>query len=218
MDDDQDLVQETTTGTGRLLSLFLGMVVLCAVFFGLGYSLGKNSLSATAQAAEPVPAATVAAPGAAKPSPLNPGESDTQAQTPSTDQLTFYKSVEQKDQPALAAKPSPAGAKPEANTPAAKEEAKLAAAVGMTPVVATPPASATAPSAGYTVQIAAVSRQEDANALVKALRKKQYPVFIASNVPDKLFHVQVGPFSDLKEADAMKARLVGDGYKPIVKK
>jgi cell division septation protein DedD len=216
MDDDQDLVQETTTGTGRLLFLFLGMVVLCAVFFGLGYSLGKNSLSATAQAAEPVPAATTL--DAAKPSPLNPGEPGAQAQTPSTDQLTFYKSVEQKDQPTLAAKPSPAGAKPEANTPAAKEEARLAAAVGMTPAVATPPASATAPAAGYIVQIAAVRRQEDANALVKALRKKQYPVFVASNAPDKLFHVQVGPFSDPKEADAMKARLIGDGYKPIVKK
>jgi len=206
MDENQEL--EETTGTGRLLSLFLGMVVLCAVFFGLGYSLGKNSLSPTAQAAEPVPAATL---DAAKPSPLNPGEPGAQAQTPSTDQLTFYKSVEQKDeQPGLAAKPTEA--KPEANTPAAKEEARLAAAVGMTPAVATPPA------AGYIVQIAAVRRQEDANALVKALRKKQYPVFVASNAPDKLFHVQVGPFSDPKEADAMKARLVGDGYKPIVKK
>jgi len=206
MDENQEL--EETTGTGRLLSLFLGMVVLCAVFFGLGYSLGKNSLSPTAQAAEPVPAATL---DAAKPSPLNPGEPGAQAQTPSTDQLTFYKSVEQKDeQPGLAAKPTEA--KPEANTPAAKEEARLAAAVGMTPAVATPPA------AGYLVQIAAVRRQEDANALVKALRKKQYPVFVAGNAPDKLFHVQVGPFSDPKEADAMKARLVGDGYKPIVKK
>jgi cell division septation protein DedD len=206
MDENQEL--EETTGTGRLLSLFLGMVVLCAVFFGLGYSLGKNSLSPTAQAAEPVPAATL---DAAKPSPLNPGEPGAQAQTPSTDQLTFYKSVEQKDeQPGLAAKPTEA--KPEANTPAAKEEARLAAAVGMTPAVATPPA------AGYIVQIAAVRRQEDANALVKALRKKQYPVFVAGNAPDKLFHVQVGPFSDPKEADAMKARLVGDGYKPIVKK
>ena len=210
MDENQEY--EETTGSGRLLFLFLGMVVLCAVFFGLGYSLGRNSGPATTQAAEPVPAAT---PGGAKPSPLNPGEG-AEAQTPSTDQLTFYKSVEQKaGQPGLAAKP--AEAKPEANTPAAKEEARLAAAVGMTPAPATPLATGTAPATGYTVQIAAVRRREDADALVKALRKKQYPVFIASNVPDKLFHVQVGPFSDPKEADAMKARLVGDGYKPIVK-
>jgi len=209
MDDERD--QEATAGTGRLLFMFLGMVALCAVFFGLGYSVGKSSGPATTQAAEPV--STVAAAGGTKPSPLNPGDAGTQAAAPSADQLTFYKSVEQENsQPGLASKTdSPAGAKPEAAAPAATEEARLAAAVGMTPVTGTTPAT------GYTVQIAAVSRQEDANALVKALRKKQYPVFVADDAPDKLFHVQVGPFANLKEAEAMKARLVGDGYKPIVK-
>lgn len=208
---DDELEHEEATGTGRLLFLFLGMVVLSAVFFGLGYSVGKNSIPATIQAAEPSPAVTAAG-GAAKPSPLNAG--DSAAQPTSSDQLTFYKSVEQKDQqPGLAAKTaSPSEAKPAATSPAAAEEARLAAAAGMTPVTAATPAT------GYTVQIAAVSRQEDADSLVAALRKKQYPVFVASNAPDKLFHVQVGPFSDPKEADAMKARLVADGYKPIVKK
>jgi len=207
MDDDRD--QEATAGTGRLLSMFLGMVVLCAVFFGLGYSVGRTSAPSITQAAEPSP--TVATAGAAKPSPLNPGDIAA-SQTPSSDRLTFYKAVEQKDsQPELTSKPS-SEAKPEALSPAAAEEARLAAAAGMTPVTGTTPAL------GYAVQIAAVSRKDDANALVKALRKKQYPVFIADNAPDKLFHVQVGPFPDLKEANAMKARLVADGYKPIVKK
>jgi cell division septation protein DedD len=210
MDEDQD--QEATAGTGRLLFMFLGMVVLCAVFFGLGYSVGKSSVPAATQAAEPSPAVTASG-GGAKPSPLNAGGA-APTQTTSGDQLTFYKSVEQKDQqPGLAAKPaSSAEAKPAAPAPPKTEDARLAAAAGMTPV------TATAPGSGYTVQIAAVSRQEDADALVKALQKKQYPVFVASNLPDKLFHVQVGPFSDSKEADAMKARLVTDGYKPIVKK
>jgi cell division septation protein DedD len=72
---------------------------------------------------------------------------------------------------------------------------------------------------GYVVQVAAVSKHQDAEALVNALRKKQYPVFIASNEPlDRLFHVQVGPFSDLKDAETMKGRLAGDGYNPIVKR
>lgn len=205
MDDDRD--QEATAGTGRLLFMFLGMVVLCAVFFGLGYSLGRTSGPATTQAAEPAPA--VAANAAAKPSPINPGDG---SQTPSSDQLTFYKAVEEKDsQPGLTAKD--AQAKPEAASPAAAEEARLAASVGMTPATETAPLVT-----GYTVQIAAVRRKDDANALVKALRKKKYAVFVADNSPDKLFHVQVGPFSDRKEAEAMKTRLVSDGYKPIVKK
>ena len=79
-----------------------------------------------------------------------------------------------------------------------------------------PPAPA---SGSYYVQVAAVSREEDAEALVAALKKKQYPAFAANNTPaDKFYHVQVGPYADLKEAEAMRARLIGDGYNPIVKK
>ena len=69
------------------------------------------------------------------------------------------------------------------------------------------------------VQVAAVSKQEDAEILVTALRKKQYPVLIVSNIPgDSLFHVQVGPFTDAKEAESMRSHLSGDGYNAIVKK
>jgi cell division septation protein DedD len=71
---------------------------------------------------------------------------------------------------------------------------------------------------GYAVQVAAVSKQEDADALVEALKKKSYQVFIASQGTDKLFHVQVGPFNDIKDAEATKAKLTGDGYNPIVKR
>jgi cell division septation protein DedD len=74
-------------------------------------------------------------------------------------------------------------------------------------------------SAGsYIVQVVAVSKQEDAEFLVAALRKKQYPVFLSSGGGDALFRVQVGPFTDAKEAEAMRARLAGEGYNPIVKK
>src|SRR5437588_10845245 len=34
---------EITLGTGKLLGLFLGLVVICAIFFSLGYAMGKNS-------------------------------------------------------------------------------------------------------------------------------------------------------------------------------
>src|ERR1700686_3202253 len=75
------------------------------------------------------------------------------------------------------------------------------------------------PAAGYFVQVAAVSKQEDGEALVEALKKKDYPAFVASPIPaDKLFHVQVGPFPDIKDAEAMRARLIADGYSPILKK
>ena len=34
---------EITLGTGKMLVLFFGLVALCAVFFGMGYSLGRGS-------------------------------------------------------------------------------------------------------------------------------------------------------------------------------
>jgi DedD protein len=68
------------------------------------------------------------------------------------------------------------------------------------------------------VQVAAVSKREDADILVSALQKKQYPVFVASAPGDALFHVQVGPFTDPKDAEAMRSRLSADGYNAIVKK
>src|SRR5581483_6464915 len=39
---------EITLGTGRILGLFFGLVVVCAIFFGLGFSLGRNSVKAGA--------------------------------------------------------------------------------------------------------------------------------------------------------------------------
>ena len=68
------------------------------------------------------------------------------------------------------------------------------------------------------MQVAAVSKSEDADALVDALKKKQYPAFTANASPDKLYHVQLGPYGDVRDAELMRAKLVNDGYNPILKK
>ena len=34
---------EITLGTGKMLALFFGLVALCAVFFGMGFKVGRNS-------------------------------------------------------------------------------------------------------------------------------------------------------------------------------
>jgi len=190
---------EITLGTGKLLVLFFGLVGVCALFFALGYSLGRKSEPTIAAASAAVAPQTV--PGANK-------ASSGSAAAP----MTFYKSVEQKD------------ANPEL-TPAADSKTDTAAAStnGANPTPAppasTPDSTTTLPTGGYFVQVAAVSKQEDADSLVDALKKKQYPAFVAAQVTtDKLFRVQVGPFQDMKDAEAMRTRLIGDGYSPIVKK
>ncbi len=184
---------EITLGTGKLVGLFFGLVMLCAIFFGLGYSLGHKSetMAAVFSAA---PAAPTGKPGAAAnhPSSAASAESAFRADHP--------------DQPAQSASPPPA----------AGGDAQVST-VSVTGTGADPAAPTSTGS--YSVQVAAVSHEEDAGVLAEALRKKQYSAtVVAGTGSDKLFHVQVGPFADIKDAEAMKARLVSDGYNPIVKK
>jgi len=184
---------EITLGTGKMLFLFFGLVALCAVFFAMGFSLGKNSVKPTFA---DVPATSSTAQTGPRPSAVK-----TDAAAPASD-MTFYKAVEKKDgdqqlsppETALDSAPSADGAAPHPDPVAAVS------------------------TNGYYVQVAAVSKQEDAEALVDALKKKQYPAFSNSGTGDKLFHVQVGPYADVKDAESTRAKLVGDGYNPILKK
>lgn len=200
---------EITLGTGKLLALFFGLVVVCAVFFALGYTLGRKS--------EPV----VAAAGSLVPLPS--GNTTKPAGSGSASAaMTFYKAVQQQNaSPQLTPASSVAGTSQtatgqtaEADPPAASgKPADTAQNNGL------PDPMAAVPGGNYFVQVAAVTKQEDAGALVDALKKKTYPAFVAANsASDKLFRVQVGPFSDVKEAEAMRTRLINDGYNPILKK
>ena len=151
---------EITVSTGKMVGLFVALVVVCALFFGFGYSMGRST--AVSASVRPAPAIVVTGQRAAS--------------TPAATSLA-------------------------ATTPVAS---------GTEDALAT---------GSYFLQIAAVTRREDAEALVAALRKKDYAVFTANNVPsDKLFHVQIGPFGNPKDADTLRVKLVADGYNPIVKK
>ena len=193
---------EITLGTGKLLVLFFSLVAICALFFALGYSLGRKSEPGISTASAAVAPQTTSS--GTKPA----GNGSAPAQP-----MTFYKAVEQKDaNPDLT--PAP-GAKTDTTAPVSP-----AATQAQTQTPANPPdPTTTLPTGGYFVQVAAVSKQEDADALVDALKKKQYPAFVAAqSSTDKLFRVQVGPFTDIKDAEAMRTRLIGDGYNPILKK
>lgn len=178
---------EITLGTGKMLALFFGLVILCAVFFGMGFSLGRNSVKETPEL------------------------------LPSPDQST-RPIANRNSNPSVS--PQPAQTAAATPTPAAADNSGTTNSTQATPP-ADQSAQATTPSqpnAGYYVQVAAVSKQEDAEALVESLKEHQYQAFIANQPSDKLFHVQVGPFSDPKDAEAMRTKLVSDGYNPILKK
>jgi DedD protein len=186
---------EITLGTGKMLVLFFGLVALCAVFFGMGFSFGRTSVKA---AGSDSVTSTSAANGPVRPTAVRSPNANP---SPSAD-LTFYKTVGQSNSDAELAT-NDRGNNTQDTAAAAKNDA------------ANPPAPALN---GYYVQVAAVSKQEDAEALVDALKKKQYAAFAGNAPTDKLFHIQVGPYPDIKDAESIRAKLVGDGYNPILKK
>jgi DedD protein len=191
---------EITLGTGRMLVIFFTFVLVCAFFFAFGFSMGRKTTMAGAGGLLGVSAgapSTIVRPSAAKNDPPQP--------TPQSGDFSFYKAVGEKNADAALTPPD------------SKTASTTATPSSETPNDAT--GSAAASTAGYYVQVAAVSRKEDAEALVEALKKKQYPAFIANNSStDKFYHVQVGPYTEWNDAEAMRSRLVGDGYNPIVKK
>jgi DedD protein len=201
---------EFTLGVGKLVGLFFVLVIFCAVCFAIGYGFGRSGAKPPTPVAEVQAAATNASakPVAAQPSDASAhgdcaaGENCPQTGTSGAHDLSFYKAVEQKETSAHLAMP------PKPIPPPAKPAPPPAAA----------PANSSAIASGIMVQVAAVSRREDAEVLRDALRRKQYRVIIATAPSDRLFHVQIGPFGDAKDAESTRSRLQGDGYNPILKK
>lgn len=196
---------EITLGTGKLLVLFFVLVAICAGSFSLGYKLGSKSDSALPSAAVNLPPSTT-------------------GPKPASSSATSYKPVEPKSTTPDAAA-SAADGKPATGDSTNPASAGAATSTPTNP--SAPPAAVTnsadpattLPVAAYFVQVAAVTKQEDADSLVDALKKKQYPAFVAASAAaDKFFRVQVGPFPDIQEAETTRTRLIGDGYNPIVKK
>ncbi len=213
---------ELTLGATGLLAIGFGLILLCGLFFGFGYSVGHRNPVESAgalQKAQPAGSPSVAAGSQPKPSPApapataaGPSDSAAQSQA-STDPDGDVVSNPALNPPSGAASaPQPAGSAP-AN-PATVRPA-------MPPQTMQPPAAPFAgtpasPAVRYMVQIAAVSHAEDASVLTNALLRRGYAVTARRDPADNLIHVQVGPFFDANAANAMRLKLLNDGYNAIV--
>ncbi|MGC2741876.1 MAG: SPOR domain-containing protein [Candidatus Angelobacter sp.] len=201
-DTDQLRDTEITLSTGKLLGMFFALAIICGVFFTMGYLLGKStSAGGRTEIVATVPSSSAGKPYAGNKIP----EAVTQTCPPGSPNCAPVSSTTDTNH----------SAKPADKPPAAQQLSGKTPDQSATQSAATDGKNGAASS--FMVQVAAVSKQEDAEILVSALRKKQYPVFIANSAGDPLFHVQVGPFSDKKDAEAMRTRLSGDGYNAIVK-
>lgn len=192
---DQVQDREIVLSTGKLLGIFFALAIVCGVFFTMGYLLGKSTtVGGRTEIAGAIPVGGSAAgkPPAGNKTP----ETITQTCPPGSPNCP-PSSTDSGKNAGQAAGQQTAGSSSDQSS-AGKE---IAAGSG----------------GSFMVQVAAVSKQEDADILKTALQKKQYPAFIANSPGDPLFHVQVGPYSDKKDADAMRTRLAAEGYNPIVK-
>jgi DedD protein len=213
---------EITLSTASLLGIFFGLVLICGVFFGFGYSMGRGTGSVARANTVVSPSATNGIDGdetAAAVPPPAPSRVEPQADT----------QVSEKTAPAPATVPASTTAPAPPVTVKEDTAAEEAPAKPVMPVLSKPspgrqsiaylPPTDTPPStAGQPmVQIAAVARPEDAAVLVSALRQRGYGVVVRNEPQDKLLHVQVGPFADRTQATVMKQKLLSDGYNAIIK-
>jgi cell division septation protein DedD len=207
----QERDREITLSMGTILGIFFALALVCAVFFGMGYTLGRHSAMPQAS--------TDGAPADSnfngfKPSPqsvaIQPAPGYSPAQAAAANSGTDSSSTV--TPPAASSNSAPAAI----TTTTATTTATMP--VSTKPAAVTAPAPVIAPvQQNLIVQVAAVSHQEDADILLSALRKQGYTVTARQVPEDKLIHIQIGPFNNRKDADAMRQKLLSDGYSAIVK-
>jgi DedD protein len=203
-EEEEAKASEITLSTASLLGIFFGLVLICGVFFGFGYSMGRGTGQGTqAHALDNIPAST-------------PGDGDeTASPAPPPAAAPAEPPASAKAAP-LAVKDDDAANEDTPAKPAPPANSKPTALKSV-PAYVAPADVASSASGRPMVQIAAVGRPEDAYVLVTALRQRGYSVVVRNEPQDKLLHVQVGPFADLTQATAMKQKLLSDGYNAIIK-
>ena len=206
----------------HVIGLFLLMLLFSGVFFTLGYVMGRNQYDGQVRAetngsrkAEPDYVPNPKSNPAPKKSLESPAsETETDPATSSGDRWDFSNTKSPaKPEPRLdpAPKAVPVTAPPTPKTLNAKSRVEPPAT--LTKSVKTSPSGPLVPTGSFLLQVAALTRQDDALAIASSLQKRHFAAYVAPPQKDKFFRVQVGPFKDQKSADAAKKGLEGAGYK-----
>jgi DedD protein len=201
----------------HLVGLFLLLVVIFGVVFTLGYLLGRSQYDTQVRAAtgaslrSDAPAASPAAKSKTRPEP-----EDAQVPKKNSD-WDFYHSADPQasadhlQPPAKSVTPSAPPAAPSKPPSASSKTAIPAKSSAGTdgPLI---------PKGAIMLQVAAVLHQDDALALAQALQQKKFPAFVITPGADKLYRVQVGPYSDNQSASNARQELEAKGFKSIIKR
>ena len=197
--------REISLGMPTILGIFFAVALVCACFFGFGYSLGRKSIPSAPVAVE---AASGLGSGAAKPAAGSPAAApasapDANPNAPAADLP-----------PSAVIVPNGPATPPAAKTPPADG---LIAGDKIPPAASQPATSNQQLAPSFMVQVAAVSSQDVADIELAALKKDGYAVVVRHEPQDQLLHIQIGPFATRKDAEAMRQRVLADGFNAIVK-
>jgi len=197
--------------------MFLGVVLLCGVFFTLGYTIGRNDYSASAASR---PTDSLVTRPSVQPKPVTkPADATANPPSPAANEWDFYSSKQDANRLESSAKPSTSASAPANSAPPSD-----AAGTGVpdksshpasVPVHYQPPRMA---KTSIVLQLAALRRPGDAMALADELQQKKFPSFVVAPTTDTFYRVQVGPYSTEADAEAARHALDREGFKAIIKR
>jgi cell division septation protein DedD len=205
----------------HVIGLFLLMLLFSGVFFTLGYVMGRNQYSGQVNASsdnlhtvEPGRSSNAKTEPAARKI-VEPPAND----PPITDPAVPVKGgiwdigTKTNAEPRLEAAPKPATVVQPPPTKTISSKVKADAATPSMKSVKNSPGPSLIPSGALLLQVAALTKQDDALEIASSLQKRHFAAYVQPSQKDKFYRVQVGPFKDQKAADAAKKGLEGAGYK-----
>jgi len=200
----------------HVIGLFLAVILLSGLFFTLGYVMGLHQSEASADALPAKPELrTPAKPEVAskRASKTPPAEPPSEASAPASSDWEFYHAGE-KGKADDRLKPDTSATSPQLQqtAPVLVKSPNASRSAGNASKV-----SITTPTNGYSLQVAAMSKEVDALDLARVLQKKRFPAYVLSPHGDKYYRVQVGPYADMKAADSARKGLEDAGFKAFVK-
>jgi cell division septation protein DedD len=208
--------REISLSTTSILGIFFALALLCAVFFGFGYSMGRKSAQPTSGASSEVTPRsenTASKPAAGSLAGTSISSAGKQSAAEAQSATIDSSNTAGEDTPPAPTQVKAVIAPPRSEAPTEVAPKPATKAAGIIPVAAALPAAGSP-----VVQVAAMSHQEDADVVAVDLKRRGYTVAVRREPQDKLFHVQIGPFTTKKEADTMRQRLQTDGYNSAIVK
>jgi len=204
---------EKGLSAGVLAVVFLIWAAVSAVFFSLGFVVGRNEETRAEPVTERV-APPSAVPPLVNPAPPAASSSGQEATTTPVHENAVQHETERVSAPEPAPKPARPSARgretPVRNAAAAQEGATGTASSPGNPV-----------RTGLAVQVDALRAKQDAEALVRILKARRYPVFLVTpeyaNSKDNLYRVQVGPYVTREDAEKARDKLAQEGFKPFIR-